>query len=261
MPILDQLRLDGRVALVTGAGHGIGEGMARGFAEAGADVAVVSRSAGDLERVAADARALGRRALVLPTDLSNLEALPPLVERVVAEYGTIDVLANVAGIGFRKDILKCTPADWDQVMNVHLRAVYFLSQAVAPIMQRQGRGKIINIASMNSYRGFQGLSLYGLAKAAILQLTKTMAVEWAEHGIQVNAIAPGWIETPMIATMTPERRRWVLDHTPQHRMGAPADVAGLAVYLASPAADFVTGQTYVVDGGFLAGHPWPPLPQ
>src|SRR5262249_40636479 len=141
MPILDQLRLGGRGALVTGAGPGLGGGGARGVGGAGADVALVSRSASDLERVAADARALGRRALVLPTDLSNLEALPPLVERVVAECGTIDVLANVAGIGFRKDILKCTPADWDQVMNVHLPPVYFLSQSSVALMQRQGRGQ------------------------------------------------------------------------------------------------------------------------
>jgi NAD(P)-dependent dehydrogenase (short-subunit alcohol dehydrogenase family) len=259
MPILDKLRLDGRIALVTGASHGIGEGMALAFAEAGADLALAARSQPDLERVALRVRELGRRALVVPTDVADLGALQPLIDRTVGELGAIDVLANVAGVSFRKNILDCTLADWDYVLNIHLRSVYFISQAAVRVMQRQQRGKIINIASMNSYRGYQGLSLYGLAKAAVLQLTKTMAVEWAEHNIHVNAIAPGWIETPMLSTMAQSRKQWVLDHTPQHRMGSPEDIAALALYLASPASDFVTGQTYAVDGGFTAGHPWPPL--
>jgi|SRR5579883_2612991 len=260
MAILDQMRLDGRIALVTGASHGIGEGIARGLAEAGANVAISARSKDDLERVAMGIRALGRQALVVPTDLSRLDAVQPLVNRTLEEFGAIDILANVAGVGFRKNILDCTLADWDHVINIHIRAVYFLSQAVARVMIRQKQGKIINIASMNSYRGFQGLSLYGLAKAAVLQLTKTMAVEWADYNIQVNGIAPGWIMTPMLDTMQEDRKQWVLDHTPQHRMGTPTDIAGLAVYLASPAADFITGQTFPVDGGFTAGHPWPALP-
>jgi NAD(P)-dependent dehydrogenase (short-subunit alcohol dehydrogenase family) len=260
MPILDKLRLDGRIALVTGASHGIGEAMAVAFAEAGADVAVAARSIGDLERVAARIRALGRRSLAVPTDVADLSAVTIMVNRTVDELGTIDILANVAGVGFRKNILDCTLADWDYVLNIQLRSVYFVSQAVVPIMIKQKSGKIINIASMNSYRGYQGLSLYGLAKAAVLQLTKTMAVEWAEHNIQVNGIAPGWILTPLIANMQQSRKEWVLEHTPQHRMGSPDDIAALAVYLASPASDFVTGQTQIVDGGFMAGHPWPPLP-
>ncbi len=259
MSILEKFRLDGRVALITGSSHGMGEGIAVGFAEAGADVALAARSVDDLERVAGRVRALGRRALVVPTDVADLNAIQPLVDRTMEEFGQIDILGNIAGVGFRKNILDCDLNDWNYVMNIHLRSVFFISQAVAPIMIRQQRGNIINIASMNSYRGFQGLSLYGLAKTAILQLTKTMAVEWADHNIRVNGIAPGWIDTPMLSTMQQARKDWVLEHTPQHRMGSPEDIAALALYLASPASAFVTGQTYICDGGFLAGHPWPRL--
>jgi NAD(P)-dependent dehydrogenase (short-subunit alcohol dehydrogenase family) len=257
--ILEKFRLDGQVALITGASHGMGEGIAVGFAEAGADVALAARSADDLERVAGRVRALGRRALVVPTDVADLSAIQAMVDRTKAEFGQIDVLANFAGVGFRKNIIDCDLNDWNYVMNIHLRSVYFISQAVARIMIAQQRGNIINVASMNSYRGFQGLSLYGLAKTAVLQLTKTMAVEWADHNIRVNGIAPGWIDTPMLSTMQQTRKDWVLDHTPQHRMGSAEDIAALALYLATPASAFVTGQTYICDGGFLAGHPWPRL--
>jgi NAD(P)-dependent dehydrogenase (short-subunit alcohol dehydrogenase family) len=134
MPILDRLCLDGRIALVTGASHGIGEGMALGFAEAGADVALAARSTDDLERVAASVRALGRRALVVPTDVADLTALQPMVDRTLEEFGSIDILGNVAGVGHRKNIFDCTPADWDYVINIQLRAVYFTSQIVARVM-------------------------------------------------------------------------------------------------------------------------------
>jgi NAD(P)-dependent dehydrogenase (short-subunit alcohol dehydrogenase family) len=257
--ILEKFRLDGQVALITGASHGMGEGMAVAFAEAGADVAIAARSIDDLERVAGRVREFGRRALVVPTDVADLRAVQPMVDRTLEEFGQIDILGNVAGVSFRKNILDCDLFDWNYVMDIQLRSVFFVSQAVAPIMIRQKRGNILNIASMNSYRGFQGLSLYGLAKAAVLQLTKTMAVEWAEHNIRVNGIAPGWIDTPLLANMQQARKDWVLEHTPQHRMGSSEDIAALALYLAAPASDFVTGQTYICDGGFLAGHPWPKL--
>jgi len=259
VPILEKFRLDGQVALVTGASHGMGEGIAVGFAEAGADVALAARSSDDLERVAGRIRALGRRALVVPTDVADLDATKAMVERTMETFGQIDVLANFAGVGFRKNILDCDLNDWNYVINIHLRSVYFVSQAVARIMIQQKHGNIINVASMNSYRGFQGLSLYGLAKTAVLQLTKTMAVEWADHNIRVNGIAPGWIDTPMLSSMQQSRKDWVLEHTPQHRMGDEEDIAALALYLATPASGFVTGQTYICDGGFLAGHPWPSL--
>jgi 2-deoxy-D-gluconate 3-dehydrogenase len=258
--VLERLRLDGKVALVTGASHGIGEAIALAYAEAGADLALVARSLADLERVAGLVRQYGRRALVLPADLSDLNAPTLLVERALAELGRLDILATVAGTTRRRPILEVGRDDWDAIVDVNLRGVYFMAQAAARAMIAAGRGgKIVHIASMTSYRGFDGISLYGMTKTAILSLTRTMAVEWAPHDIQVNAVAPGWIETPMTATMAPARRQWVVEHVPQGKYGTPDDIAPMALYLASPAANYVTGQIFPVDGGFLAGNPWPPL--
>lgn len=256
MAVLDTFSLAGRVALVTGAGKGIGVGLALAYAEAGADVALVSRTAADLERIAEEIRGTGRRALVVVADVSQVAAQSDIVERVVTQLGTIDILANAAGVTRRQPVLDVSPADWDFIFNTNLRGVYFLCQAVGKVMIAQRRGKILNIASMNSYRGFPDVSVYGLTKAGIVHLTKSLAVEWARHGIQANAIAPGWIGTPMTSTMQPERRRWVEAHLPIGHYGVPSDLAGLAVYLASSASDYTTGQTFAVDGGFLAGNPW-----
>ena len=257
--ILDRFRLDGRVALVTGASHGIGEGMALAFAEAGADVALAARTQADLERVAALVRGLGRRAIVAPTDVSDLDAIQRMVDRTVEAYGRLDILLNAAGVQRRKPIVEMTVEDWNYVMDVNLRGAYFVSQAAARAMIPKRQGKIIQIASMTGYRGFTDVSLYGMSKAAIMQMTKTMALEWARHNIQVTAIAPGWIATPMTVTMTQSRKDWVNAHVPQGHFGLPADLAGMAVYLASAASDYVTGQTIPVDGGFIAGNPWAAL--
>lgn len=257
MSIADDMRLDGQVALVTGASHGIGEALALAFAEQGADVALAARSTQDLERVARQVRALGHAALAVPTDVADLGAVERMVREVAEKLGPPDVLANVAGVQRRKAILEVTPDDWDYVVNVNLRGTYFATQAAGRIMTSRKRGKVINIASMTSFRGFSGISLYGLTKAAVVQFTKSAAVEWAPHNVQVNAIAPGWIETPMTVTMAPERRAWVNAHVPQGKYGTPRDLCPLAVYLASAASGYTTGQTFAVDGGFLAGNPWP----
>jgi 2-dehydro-3-deoxy-D-gluconate 5-dehydrogenase len=256
--IIDSFRLDGRIALVTGAGRGIGEGIALGLAEAGADLALVSRTQSELERVAEAVRGRGRRALVVPCDMGEVAAISPAVQRIVDAFGRIDILVNCAGIQKRMTVLEATVEDWDQVINTNLRSAYFMTQAVGKVMVEQRRGKVINIASMTTYRGFHTVSPYGISKAGLANFTKYLAVEWAPYNIQANAIAPGWITTPMTAQMGEDRKQWVRDHVPQGKFGEPRDVAGLAVFLASPASDYITGQTIPVDGGFLAGNPWPP---
>jgi 2-deoxy-D-gluconate 3-dehydrogenase len=257
MNIIDSFRLDGRVAVVTGAGKGIGEGIAIGLAEAGADLALVARTRADLERVAEAIRAVGRRALVVPCDVADVAAIPAAAGEVVRAYGQIDALVNCAGIQRRMTVLDATVEGWEQVINTNLRSAYFVTQAVGKVMVERRRGKIISIASMTTYRGFHAISPYGISKAGIANFTKYLAVEWAPYNIQANAIAPGWITTPMTAQMGEDRVGWVCDHVPQGKFGTPRDVAGLAVFLASAASDYITGQTMPVDGGFLAGNPWP----
>lgn len=257
MNIVDSFRLDGRVALVTGAGKGIGEGIAIGLAEAGADLALVARTRPDLERVAEEVRTLGRRALVVPCDVADVTAVPATVQKVVEAYGQIDILVNCAGLQRRMTVLEATVEGWEQVINTNLRSVYFTTQAVGRVMVERRRGKVINIASMTAYRGFHMISPYGISKAGIANFTKYLAVEWAPYNIQANAVAPGWITTPMTSQMGEDRIRWVCEHVPRGKFGTPRDVAGLVVFLASPAADYITGQTIPVDGGFLAGNPWP----
>jgi 2-deoxy-D-gluconate 3-dehydrogenase len=256
MAVVDSLRLDGKVALVTGAGKGLGAALAVAYAEMGADLALLARTVPDLESVAAQVEALGRRAIVLNADVTDLDACERAVATTLAEFGQIDVLVNAAGVNRRVPALEVTPDDWDFVLNTNLRSVYFLCQAAGRPMTARKQGKIVNFASTNAYRSLPGISLYAITKAAVARLTASLAVEWSPYNVQVNAIAPGWIETPMIATMAPERRRWVDAHVPQGHAGQPRDIVGVGLYLASPASDYTTGQTFVVDGGFLAGSSW-----
>ena len=202
-------------------------------------------------------RALGRRAVVVPCDVGDVAAIPAVVQRVAEAFGHIDILINCAGIQRRMTVLEATVEGWEQVINTNLRSAYFMTQAVGKRMVKQRRGKVISIASMTAYRGFHTISPYGISKAGLANFTKYLAVEWAPYNIQANAIAPGWITTPMTAQMDDDRIQWVCEHVPQGKFGQPRDVAGLAVFLASPASDYITGQTIPVDGGFLAGNPWP----
>ena len=246
--------LAGRVALITGGNGGIGRAIARGFAEAGAAVAIFGRNEEKNARVLAELKATRVPSIALAVDVTNRAALEPAFQRVEAELGAVDILVNNAGVvSLSGGILQETPESWDSVIETQLNAVFLLSKIAGASMAARKRGKIINIGSMYSYFGSGLIPSYSAAKGAIIQLTKSMAIEFAPHGIQVNALAPGWIETDMTAPVRSEELKVMGDaivaRTPAGRWGLPEELAGPAIFLASPASDFVTGETFRVDGG------------
>lgn len=251
--ILDKFKLDGKIAIVTGTSRGLGQAIAVGLAEAGADVALVHRSEGaeTADRIAA----LGRRVITIRADLGDRGAAAAIVAETVEQLGGIDILVNNAGIIRRAPLVEFTEKDWDEVMDVNLRSLFFLSQAAAKVMIAQGRGgKIVNVASMLSFQGGIRVPSYTASKSAVLGLTRLMANELAEHGINVNAIAPGYMETENTRPLRedPVRNKAILDRIPAGRWGAPEDLQGAAVFLASAAAQYLHGYTIAVDGGWLA---------
>ena len=244
--------LDGKVAVVTGANTGIGQSLAVALARAGADVALVGRSAA--EETAEQVRALGRKAAIIGADLSSIAPVQEVVDRTVAELGGLDILVNNAGIIRRNDALDFTEEDWDAVIDTNLKSLFFLSQAAARHMVKQGGGKIINIASLLSFQGGIRVPSYTAAKSGVAGLTKLLANEWAAKGINVNAIAPGYIATNNTAALQADetRNRQILERIPAGRWGAPSDLDGAVVFLASAAANYVQGHILAVDGGWLA---------
>jgi 2-deoxy-D-gluconate 3-dehydrogenase len=250
--ILDRFKLDGKVALVTGAGRGLGQGAALGFAEAGADLALVDIVA--TGETAGKVRALGRRACQIHANLMDRSAIQPLVDQVVRELGAIDILLNNAGIIRRAPLLEFAEKDWDEVIQINESAVFFLSQAVARQMVAQGRGgKIINIASMLSFQGGIRVPSYTASKSAVVGLTRLMANELAAERINVNAVAPGYMATDNTAPLRADQGRSaeILGRIPAGRWGLPEDLQGAMIFLASNASDYVTGHTLAVDGGWL----------
>ena len=250
--ILDKFQLKGKVALVTGARRGLGQGMALALAEAGADVALVDIA--ESSETAAMAEKLGSKALVLKADLSKSGEAARVVDDTVRHFNRLDILFNVAGTQVRKPIPEVTEQDYEFLMGVNLKAVYFLSQAAAKVMAKNGAGKIINIASLSSFIGLSNISIYGVSKGGVKSMTRQFAVEMAKHNIQVNAISPGYFKTELTADLfkDEERAKWVLGKIPLGRLGNPDDLAGAAVFLASAASDYITGQILSVDGGWLA---------
>ncbi len=248
-----------KVALITGGSGDIGKAIARAYAEAGARLALNGLTKSKLEMAKREAGVNGNRVETFLADVSDPSAAKELVEQVKAAYGGIDILVNCAGMNRRKPILDVTLEDYEKIMNVHLRGAFFLSQAVAPIMAQRGGGKIINIGSATIRAGVADVSVYGAAKAGMDALTRTMAVEWAEHNIQVNTLAPGFIMTELTkdGVWANERRsKWLLDRIPMKRPGLPEEMAGVALLLASQASSYLTGQTIHIDGGFSAGSKW-----
>ena len=244
--------LTGRVAVVTGGNGGIGRGIALGLAEAGAAVAVFGRNEEKNQRVLSELKAIGVPSVALRVDVTNRAGLQPALNRVENELGGISILVNNAGtVSLSGGVLQEKSEDWDSVIETQLNAVFLLSKLAARSMVSHKFGKIINIGSMYSFFGSGLVPSYSAAKGAIVQLTKSMAIELAPHNIQVNAIAPGWIETDMTAPVrTMPLNDEILARTPAGRWGQPEELAGTAVYLASRASDFVTGTTIRVDGGY-----------
>ena len=252
--ILDQFKLDGKVAIVTGAGRGIGQAYALGLAEAGADIAIVDVIPMD-ETIDA-IKKLGRKAIGIKADLAKGEKeAPKIVAKVVKALGRVDILVNNAGIIRREPFLEHSAKNWNDVISINLSTPFFLSQAAAQQMVKQGKGgKIINIGSMLSFQGGILIPGYAAAKGGIKSLTMLMANELSKYGICVNAIAPGYIATANTAPIRADKKRnkAILDRIPAGRWGTPDDLKGLCVFLAAPASDYVTGFMYACDGGWLA---------
>ncbi len=253
-PGIDLFALEGRVAVVTGAGRGLGEAMALALASAGASVVVGSRTAAQIEGVRDRIRALGCEAEARTVDCTDDSSCRELIESTVARFGKIDILVNNAGINIRKPILELSGEEFDRVMRTNLYGYFYCAQAAGHFMVERGRGKIINLSSMMGRVALPTQGAYASSKGAVEQLTNVLALEWAQHGVQVNAIAPSYFETPLTEPLysDPERRQFVCERTPMGRWGRPEELAGAVLFLASDASSFVTGHVLKVDGGWNA---------
>ena len=248
-PIFD---LSGRVAMVTGANTGLGQAIAVALAGAGADIVAVGRS--EPTETQAAVEKLNRRFLSVHADLGNTGTVSGVVDAAIAQFGQLDILVNNAGIIRRSDAVDFTEADWDAVVDVNLKSVFFLTQAAGRHMIRAGHGKVINIASMLSFQGGIRVASYTASKSAVAGLTRLLANEWAAKGVNVNAIAPGYFATSNTTALRADenRNRDILARIPAGRWGQPGDLGGAAVFLAAPASDYVHGAVIPVDGGWLA---------
>jgi 2-deoxy-D-gluconate 3-dehydrogenase len=245
--------LKGRVAIVTGGNGGIGLGMARGLAAAGAGIVVAARNADKSRRAVAEIEGLGAAALAVTVDVTDEAAVARLMTATRERFGRLDILVNNAGTNIRKPIHEYTLGEWHRVLDTNLTSAFLCSHAAYPLMKQAGAGKVINIGSMMSIFGASFAPAYAASKGGIVQLTKSMASAWAADNIQVNAVLPGWIETDLTAGAkreVPGLNENVLRRTPAKRWGTIEDMAGVAVFLASAASDFVTGTAIPVDGGY-----------
>jgi len=251
--ILDQFKLNGKVAIVTGSSTGLGEGMAYGLAEAGADIVGVYNN--DLPENQEKIEALGRRFLGIQADLSNISMVADIVGKTVEAFGRLDILVNNAGIIIRNKSVDFTEEQWDDVVNINLKTLFFLSQAAArQFISQKSSGKIINIASLLSFQGGILVPSYTASKSGVMGLTRLLGAEWAPHNINVNAIAPGYMATRNTQALQddPVRNKQILERIPAGRWGRPDDMKGAVLFLASEASNYINGYTIAVDGGWLA---------
>jgi len=242
------------VAVVTGASRGLGRAIAVALAEAGAHVALAARSKPDLDDTARLVEAAGARALVAPTDVASYPAVEALMQATVDTLGRLDIVVNNSGVANPKPLAETAPEDWQAVIGVNLTGVFHGCRAAAPYLLGQGSGKVINLSSVLGHVGLPGYTVYAASKGGVSALTRTLAVEWARHNVQVNAIAPGWFVTEMneAAFANPRIAERLTRDVPARRTGRPEEIGPLAVYLASSASDFMTGQTLFLDGGHSA---------
>jgi 2-deoxy-D-gluconate 3-dehydrogenase len=246
-------KLDGKIALITGGNGGIGLGMARGLVQAGAAVVIAGRNQAKSQQAVAGLRGQGRRADAMEVDVTDEASVSDLIARVIGLHGRLDILINNAGINIRKPVQDLSLADWHAVMDTNLTSAFLCSKAAWPHLKAAGGGKVINIGSMMSIFGAAYAPAYGASKGGIVQLTRSQATAWAKDNIQVNAVLPGWIDTELTQNARAQvdgLHDRVLARTPSNRWGTPQDMAGIAVFLASPASDFITGTAIPVDGGY-----------
>jgi NAD(P)-dependent dehydrogenase (short-subunit alcohol dehydrogenase family) len=252
--------LKGKSALLTGAGGGIGHALGAALAGAGASVALHARATEKLAGLAADIGRAGGKAVCLAAELGDLDEARGLVARAAAALGGLDILVNCAAMNRRKPIREVTEDDWDTIMAVDLKSLYFMSQAAHALMKPRGGGKVVHIGSVNSAFALGSVSVYGAAKGAVAQLTKVMAVEWAKDNVQVNCVIPGFVATPLSKPLWADayKAEWMRSRIPMRRPARPEEIAGAVLLLSAPASSYVTGTTVVVDGGVLAGGWWEP---
>jgi len=257
---MPSFRLDGRTALVTGGGRGLGLGMAQALAHQGADIALASRTESELETAAEMIRAIGRKAIILPTDVGDADAVQAMVRQAAEQLGRLDILVNAAGINFRKPWDTFTISDWDKIMAVNIKGAFFAAQEAARIMrdqtaERPCRGKIINVGSIAFEIVVPNVALYAISKGGMRQMTRALAIDLAKHNICVNAVAPGRFWTQMTDSIfsVPDLYDSAVSVIPMSRPGIAADLAGVTTLLASDASDYITGQSVMVDGGWTAG--------
>jgi NAD(P)-dependent dehydrogenase (short-subunit alcohol dehydrogenase family) len=249
-----------QVVLISGASRGIGQAIARGFAESEATVVITGREAETVQKTAAEICPPGGTVRAKVCDVADVPSGQKLVDEVVDEFGRIDTLVNCAGVNKRMKVEEYTEETYDFITNINIRGAFFLSLAAGRHMIQAGRGSQINIDSINSHTPLNRVAVYAMAKAAMTQMTKCLAMEWGPHNVRVNAIGPGFTRTELARPLwenNPQMNEWRIENTPLKRMGEPEDMVGAAIFLASDAASFVTGQIIYIDGGTTSGMPWP----